>query len=329
MLKKITIIFILIFILVGFLGFYTNKLINKKNNEKFVITINPGTSKKQAIKKVFKNYSISTSEQKLVLLYFLLNRDLEIHAGKYIINKNTPFILAIKNLKNGSFEEKITFLEGWTVEENALELKKIKGESFAKEYYKKAKPFIGKLYPDTYSIDSNTTPIKIVDIQTQTFIKKTKNILNKSNLSEKEILILASIVEREAKKDIDKKIIAGILIKRYKNNLPLDADATSQYGIAQKKSKTFIKECIEKNCKSYFWKKNLTIKDLKEEGGEYNTRGKVGLPPTPICNPSLKSIKAVIEPKETEYFYYLTDLNGETHYAKTLQEHIKNIQNFL
>ncbi|HHH14211.1 MAG TPA: endolytic transglycosylase MltG, partial [candidate division WWE3 bacterium] len=318
--KILGVIFLLGLVVVFFLFSVISNTLKQKPKEDLKIEIKPGATKRQALEKVFDKYDINPKKQTLLLAYFYFKPEVQIHAGQYSISKNTPLKEGLDSLKGGTFEESITFLEGWTVEENAVALKKIKGKDFAKEYYLKAKPLIGKLYPDTYKLDLNTTPINLIDRQNQTFLEKTKDLPKRADLDNNEVLILASIVEREARSDEDKKIIAGILIKRYQNDLPLDADATSQYGLAQKKSASFIENCIENDCQPYFWKNNLDLKDIKD-GDEYNTRGKLGLPPTPICNPSLKSLQAVLKPQKTDFLYYLTDSKGKTHYARTLKEH--------
>jgi len=136
-------------------------------------------------------------------------------------------------------------------------------------------------------------------------------------LTEKQVLILASLVEREARQPATRQKVASIILKRYLNDMPLQIDATVQYALGyQINEKTW-------------WKKDLTFDDLKIVS-PYNTYINRGLPPEPICNPSLSSIKAVINADEnTPYWYYLTDKNGVMHYAVTLEEHNNNVNKYL
>jgi UPF0755 protein len=136
-------------------------------------------------------------------------------------------------------------------------------------------------------------------------------------LTEKEVLILASLVEREARQPATRQKVASILLKRYLEGMPLQVDATVQYVLGYQPA--------EKS----WWKKELTFDDLKI-ASPYNTYVNEGLPPGPICNPSLSSIEAVINADpNTPYWYYLTDKNGVMHYAVTLEEHQNNINKYL
>ena len=144
-------------------------------------------------------------------------------------------------------------------------------------------------------------------------------------LPQDQVVILASIVEREAKKDEDRAVIAGIFIKRLQNGWALEADATVQYVIASKKLSGVSFESLKD---FEFWPKNISFDDLKIDSA-YNTRKHVGLPPGPIGNPGLASIMAVLNAVETPYWFYLTDNNGQTHFAKTLSEHNQNVERYL
>lgn len=137
-----------------------------------------------------------------------------------------------------------------------------------------------------------------------------------SGLTLDEVITLASIVEREGRTADDRPIIAGILLKRLKADWPLQADATLQYALGyQAREKTW-------------WKKALTNDD-KNFRSPYNTYLNPGLPPRPIANPGIESMKAVIYPKDTEYWYYLHDPTGAVHYAATIEEHNANVKTYL
>ena len=124
-------------------------------------------------------------------------------------------------------------------------------------------------------------------------------------------------MEREAKLPEDRRTVASIILKRAQNDWPLQLDATVQYGIGfQRKENTW-------------WKRDLTADDLKVDS-TYNTYTIKGLPPAPICNPGLDSIKAAIAADpNTPYWYYVSDLKGQIHVAKTLEEHNANIARYV
>jgi UPF0755 protein len=119
-----------------------------------------------------------------------------------------------------------------------------------------------------------------------------------------EIVIMASILEGEARTLEAKRIVAGILWKRIRINMPLQVDAVFKYY----------------NGKNSY---NLTKNDLKDDH-EYNTYTNKGLPPTAINNPGIDSIRAAITPTQTNYLYFLSDKSGNMHYAKTFEEHKAN-----
>ena len=149
--------------------------------------------------------------------------------------------------------------------------------------------------------------------------------LNKSSFSENQVLTLASILEREVKLDEDRPIVAEILLKRLEKGWPLQADATVQYVLGYQTETGAESGEIE----GTWWKKDLTKGDLDVDSA-YNTRLVEGLPPGPICNPGIKSIGAVLKPAApTPYWYYLSDSEGNMHYAVTLEEHEQNTTTYL
>ena len=214
-------------------------------------------------------------------------------------------------------------MEGWRVEEVAQEAsEKFDNIGYAK-FLDLAKDYEGRLFPDTYDFNSDVDEEKLIDAMLDNFKTKTADVLTAENLakvglSEDQAVILASIVEREVHVAEDQALVAGILIKRFKEGGLVGADATTQYAVAPK---------VEGGQKVW-WPKQLTAEDLASNS-LYNTRKVAGLPPTPICNPGLQAIKAVVNPTQSKYYYYLTDANGVTHYAVSLDEHNRNIGKYL
>jgi UPF0755 protein len=182
-------------------------------------------------------------------------------------------------------------------------------------------PTEGYLFPDTYLIPEQATAGGIIEILVNNYYRRFDDSLKakakKNGLSEKEVLILASLVEKEGRNDADRQKVASIILKRYRKDWPLQIDATIQYALGyQANEKTW-------------WKKVLTADDLSIDS-PYNTYKNTGLPPGPICNPGLSSITAVANANvNTPYWYYLSDKNGKMHYSKTLEEHNANIKSYL
>lgn len=178
------------------------------------------------------------------------------------------------------------------------------------KYKPAANSLEGFLFPDTYRLIKGNATEAIRMMLDNFEIKYSSDI--KPELRDKnlyEVLIIASLVEKEAKTQVDREQIAGVLYNRLAKGMKLDVDATVRYAIND-------------------WKKALTKEDLSIDS-PYNTRRYAGLPPTPICNPGLAAIKAALNPPKSDYYYYLTDYQGVTHYAKTLQEHANNKLKYL
>jgi UPF0755 protein len=194
----------------------------------------------------------------------------------------------------------------------------------------------GYLFPDTYFINKNANEEEIVKLLKDTFDSKTAGLLTEENIrksgfSKEQLVTFASIVEREVSNDTDRSIVAGILMKRFREGTKLDADSTVQYAVALGrlcKGTGYCVPTLEQFMSLNWWPNDLTSGELVIDS-PYNTREKVGLPPTPISSISLSSLEAVIAPQATPYYYYLTDASGVTHYARTLVEHNANISKYL
>ena len=220
-------------------------------------------------------------------------------------------------LTHGMLDVWVTTLEGWRVEEIAAKLNK-ELDIPESEFIKVARE--GYMFPDTYLVPRDATVGAVATLFRSTFDEKIdallRNDAKKIGLSFSDVVTLASIVEREGRSEEDRPVIAGILLKRFKADWPLQADATLQYALGyQAQEKTW-------------WKKNL-FDDDKKIDSIYNTYLHKGLPPRPIANPGLSSIRAVIYPKETDYWYYLHDPEGRAHYARSLEEHNQNSATYL
>ena len=174
----------------------------------------------------------------------------------------------------------------------------------------------GVYFPDTYLIPVNETPLATANRLVSNFNEKFAPILplfNQQNMQWTKGLTLASIVQREAANDADMPLIAGILLNRLNQKIPLSVDATLQYA---------------RGNKGAGWWAPITVNDKKTVSA-YNTYKNVGLPPHPICNPGLPAIEAVLHPTKTDCLYYLHDKNHITHCAVTYAEHQANIQTYL
>ena len=175
------------------------------------------------------------------------------------------------------------------------------------------KPLEGFLFPDTYRFPPDATAEYVQHAMLENFRTKLyephMQDIEQSRYSLYELVTLASILERETKHSQDRPNVADILLRRLENGWALQADATTLY---------------------YFgdWTHNITAADL-EIDSPYNTRKYTGLTPTPIANPGEETFRAALFPQSNEYWYYISDADGNLHYAVTLEEHNQNIQTYL
>ena len=162
--------------------------------------------------------------------------------------------------------------------------------------------FEGYLYPETYFIPESYDEKSIINIFLKEFLKKfpVESYPDKDEFYQK--LIMASILEREAAVESEKPIMASVFYNRIAKNMTLSADSTVNF--------VFNYE-----------KKRIYYKDL-EVDSPYNTYKNKGLPPGPICNPTVSSVEAAYHPADTEYLFFVTKGGGEHFFSKTYKEHL-------
>lgn len=326
--KKLTpvivFVFLIFFIVVGGVTYFSwaTSSVCSQNCQPKIFIINKGESFTSVANRLEKEGLIRSA----AVFHFIAWRQQSINkiqAGDFRLNPQSQPAQIAQNITKGTLDIWITIIEGWRREEIAQKLSSQGLTAFKEdEFLLLTKNLEGQLFPDTYLIPREATAEKIVNIMTQNFQKKAPEI-------DKKTLIIASIIEREIRNSQDRKIIAGILWKRLENNWPLQADATVQYAIASAKCGGLPAGMAGRRVEcGDWWPHNLTKTDLAIKS-PYNTYVKRGLPPEPIANPGLDAIEAAISPLSSDYWFYLSDKDGVTHYARTDAEQADNIQKYL
>ncbi|MGD9129448.1 MAG: endolytic transglycosylase MltG [Candidatus Woesebacteria bacterium] len=258
----------------------------------------------------------------LLFRFFVKFKKLEnkIQAGSFELSESMNLTELAFRLTQGTNDLWLTIPEGWRREEIADTLEELKLETFDKdEFLLLTLDKEGYLFPDTYLVPRMIETEALVNLLVDTFDRKVIQELEKeitaSGKEFKEILIMASLVEREAKGYEQMRMVTGVLNNRLEIGMALQVDASLQY----------VKG-YDENQKSW-WVPPLA-KD-KELDSPFNTYKYPGLPPKAICNPGFDAIKAVLNPKDNDYLYYLHDRDAEIHYAQTLEEHEVNINQYL
>lgn len=251
-----------------------------------------------------------------------------LQAGDYTIATNASVPEIVDQLSSGNVTDntvRVTLVEGWRSDQILLALQEA-GLQITEEEFDEALlmeiPGIderiysgmpedtileGYLFPETYEFVSDATAEQVVTRLVQQFNTKVSPYLDDVEASDYtmyEILTIASIVERELLTTEERKIGAGIFLQRYDDNYPFESDATVNYVTGKKTTRP-------------------TFQDLEVESA-YNTYKNVGLPPTPISNPSLDAIMATIYAERTDYYFFLTTPEGDAIFSKDFAEHIRN-----
>lgn len=302
MVKKIILFsFILIAaFFVGFIIYFFVTISSTRSGEEKEFTVETGQSTREIAENLQKQGLISSAI--VFNIYAKLRAEL-IQVGVYKLSsgQNMKELLGILSAGKAS-AYLVTIPEGWRVTQIDEELAKKKVIN-AGDLTKIASADEGYLFPDTYRFLPNSDPHEIKKEMMDNFKKKTAGL----NVT-RQTIILASIVEREAKFDEDRPKIAGVYLNRLEKNMKLEADPTIQYAKGS-------------------WEP-IKLSDYKNVISPYNTYLNQGLPPGPICNPGLKSIEAVLYPQKDDYLYFFHKSDGHAVYSTTAEEHAENLKKY-
>jgi len=333
---KVIIYFSLIFLGLAFHIWREINLSNTASLEDDLFIVENGWNLFDTSEALEKNGFIKDKE--LFNIYVLFSGNQKgLQAGTYNLNSSMSIVsIAQKIITGKTIKQKITIPEGWSLRDigwyleskgmfQAEELFELVGfpaidysegsdlpepKDFSSDYdFLTTKPqnlsLEGYLFPDTYEIEKDSSLEVIVKKMLLNFnIKLTQDLRGEIEKQRKtifDIIVMASLLEKEVRGVEDKKIVSGILWKRLENYFPLQVDATIAYITSKKTTQ-------------------ISITETKTES-PYNTYKYLGLPVGPICNPGIESIKAAIYPESNEYWYYLSTPEGETIFSKTLLEH--------
>lgn len=346
--KKVIIIFVIILAILASIGgitFYYISMMNptSETSQEVEVTI-PAGSTASTIGTILAQNDLIKSEF-IFKVYTKLNNVTNLKAGDYELDKNMGVTQIVEALEKGPDASKktinVTFLEGknmrWiakkiaestnNTEEKVFE--KLKDTAYIDEIIEKYwfitdeiknkniyYPLEGYLFPDTYNLkNKDITVEEIFEIMLNQMEKKLepyKNEIQSSNISVHRLLTMASVVELEAANKEDRTGVASVFYNRIKNNMPLGSDVTTYYAI---RVEVFERDLRQSELNTY---------------NPYNTRGpnmEGKLPIGPISSVGIDTIKSALYPEETNNLYFVADKNGKVYFAKTIEEHNKNITN--
>lgn len=226
---------------------------------------------------------------------------------KHIVTFTVPEGFGVKNIAERLYQidlaDKEDFFEAAKDFEPYPYMKKHDDVFFAAE---------GFLFPETYEVESDASVEDILYMMAGEFDKKLTSTMREKakemNLSIYDLVTLASLVEREVRYPADRPIVAQVFLKRLKINMPLQTDASLQYLMDTPKE-------------------DVSIEDTQVDS-PYNTYQNSGLPPGPIASPGIESIKAVLNPADTDFLYFVADREGHNHYSNTYEEHLQLVNQY-
>lgn len=259
------------------------------------------------------------SAMMLRLLAKVEEKNVVVHPGTYKIAQSMTIDEVLSVLLAEPDDVWVTLLEGWRTEEMTRELKTKLSATFDEdEFIALAKGKEGTLFPDTYLLPKEVTAQTIITTMENTFKKRYSEVLQevgKTDRLQDEIIVIASLLEREASDPVEMKTVAGVFENRLQLGMPLQVDATLQYA-----------KGYNKTLDTWWAEPSSTDKQVVSP---FNTYMHKGLPPGPICNPGKAALIAAARPDRTDYLFYISDKTGQMHYARTLEEHNANIAKYL
>jgi len=244
------------------------------------------------------------------------NLEKKLVPGEFSLSGNNSTQEIIKGLMVGPKDIWVTFPEGWRREQIGARLLGINPNFNLDNFIKDTATIEGQLFPDSYLVPKDITSDQAIRMLTMNFSNKAK--LNPQNAQDRNLLTIASLIEREGQNTHDRSLISSVIENRLNIGMALQVDASVQYATDSYNCQKNIVGCE-------WWKPVLDTKFPSL----FNTYINPGLPPHPICNPGLSSIESAKNPNKSDFLYYITGNDGVTRFAKNLQEHQLNIDKYL
>ena len=309
-----------------FLGWMSSAVIRSPLDAPKEIVIKEGEGAYK-IAETLKKEGVIENKFVFVAYTFITGNEKKLQAGRYLFKPGVTIPDILYSISSGLAEPDdiiVTIPEGfniWEIDKRLTGLGLIIEGEFAKKYQSQE----GEFFPDTYRFNKEGETV-------DTIAEKMKNHLNLkfkefslifSSLVFRDTLTRASILEKEARREEDMRLVAGIIRNRLAKKMPLQIDATVSYGA-----------CLRKATASGF-RKDCDVSQIGV-GAEiridspYNSYKRTGLPPGPIANPGITAIQAVLNPKQSDYLYYLSTRDGSRMiFSKTAAEHAANRRKYL
>lgn len=318
-------IFVLFIGVLIFVIFYNRTIERplKSNEESVMIEVRQGEGFYDVLDRLDKENKLSN---KLLLKVKLSidKRDIKLREGVYEIETNSTLNNLITSLESTSDDKdliKLTIPEGFSVEDIAKQVenegfcskedflnavKTYNLPEFVKANNKKRYNIEGFLYPDTYLIKKGSDANYIIGMMLNRFKQVLNQVKDETGINIEDVervINIASMIEKEAKFDIDRPLISSVIYNRLEKNMELQLDATVLYALG--------------------YHVDVVLNKHLQVDSPYNTYKYSGLPLGPICNPGIKSIKAALSPTKTDYLYYILQKDGTHYFTNNYDDFLK------
>lgn len=276
-----------------------------REDKRFIIE--SGMTFRQVVEKLHQEKIVKNSDSFLYISQMIKGLDPKVRYGEYFFEKNTSYYKILHKMVRGNiFFRKVTAAEGLTTNS----ILKIVDKSPGLIGQIPANIKEGSLLPETYFYSYNDTKATIVKRMHESMAKTLNELWEKRDLTipvktKEQALVLASIVEKETGIDSERPKVASVFTNRLRKGMKLQSDPTIIYSF------TMGDKSLERPIK---------LSDIRNNSN-FNTYNIYGLPPTPICNPGMASIQAVLNPPASEYLYFVASGKGEHHFSTTIAEH--------
>jgi UPF0755 protein len=289
-----------------------------------IVYIKPKTSV-QDIAQTLRDAGVIHSRWAFLALAYIQGSLTRLHAGEYEFPRGTSLLEILQKLEAGKVvTHQVTIPEGFTAQDIARLLAGerlvdvdrfmalVKDAKFAEGVAVPADSLEGYLFPDTYRLTRGMGEEEILHIMLarfrQALPKDTEERAQELGLDMHSVLTLASMIEKEARLDSERPLVAAVFYNRLRRNMPLQSDPTAVYGSVDPPHR-------------------ITPLDLRRQS-PYNTYLNAGLPPGPIANPGLASIMAALHPAHVPYLYFVAKNDGSHFFSRTLEEHAQAVRKY-
>ena len=309
-----------------FLGWISSEIIQSPLNEAKEVVIKEGEGA-YVIADRLKREGVIDNKLVFIVYTFITGNEKKLQAGRYLFNPGITVPDIVYSISRGLAEADdivVTIPEGfnvWEIDKRLVSFGLITEGEFAKKYQSQE----GEFFPDTYRFNKEGETIDTIaeKMKNHLSLKFKEFYLIFSSLVLRDTLTRASILEKEARREEDMRLVAGVIKNRLVKKMPLAIDATVSYGACLRK---FISSNFKKDCDV----SQIPVGAEIRIDSSYNSYLRPGLPPGPISNPGIQAINAVLNPQQSDYFYYLSTRDGsQMIFSKTATEHEVNRKKYL